>query len=438
MYRCLSALGITLLLLLFSAQGWALSGPETAMQLNQRMAATPSQCVGGKPPHSCSGVLMLFLPEDHPQPFWHHDDEAQVRGSERFLFVRQDRPPSMITVPRVGYILQDRFSAVSQGKPYEVVADSGDEVMVRNWDENAPQALAVQALYYDSADAVSLLRAQRGQREWFEATGVWLPLLRFHQGEGRGAFGFSQQEQLYNGYQVAARLNARYADDEDCADGHAGYYCNGVIVRTVGAGNFHAWNPSPNSDRINGVSFSYFRRDLKADTMVYPRGYVIRELSAPAVTPFEPACFYPTDGATDNAADGGICTVRNTCQALGIHDLAAWLARYQSAPRNGCSLSLSEADLKLAREIRHQPLTLDPWTELVIRPWKQNIGKELPIEAIVYSLESYYEADGPGGGRHTQRDYLEQTGRYLPLLKADFTSAQGTPFSFDPADQSMP
>lgn len=439
MRRCLRALGVTLLLFLFCAQSWALSGPETAQQLNQRLAATPSQCVGGKPPSSCSGVLLLPLAEDHPQPFWHHDDEAEARGSERFLFVRKDRQPSMITVPTAGYILQDRFTAVGQGKPYEVVADSGDEVMVRNWDENAPQALAVQALYFDSLDAASLLRAQRGQRDWFEATGVWLPLLRFSPGESRGAFGFSQQEQLYNGYQVAARLNARYADTAmSCSDGRSGYYCNGVILRTMGPGDFHAWNPSPGSIRINGVSFSYFRRDMTADGLVYPSGYVIRELAAPAVTPFQLGCVYPVDGETFYADDGGACTFKPSCQSLGVTDFAGWNARYGSKPRSSCVFGTSTAELQLMLEIRRQVPNIDPWNELMMVTWQQNIGEQLPIESILYSLKSLYPGDGLKEGRHVQRDYLEQTGRYLPLLKTDFASPAGTPFSFDPADQSMP
>lgn len=436
MLRLLLRTAILLLLCLSPLSSWALTGPETVQQLNQRLAATPAQCVGGKPPFACSGVLLLPMDEGHPQPFWHHDSEAQERGSERFVFLRRDRVGPALP-GKVGYILHDGFTATGQGKAYDVVEDGSalpGEVLVRNWDVAAPGKLAVQALYYDIAEPDSLLRAQRGQLDYFKATGQWLPLVRFV----AGVFGFNTREQLYDGYQVAARLNARYADTRPCNDDRAGYYCNGVIVRTVGPGDFHAWNNSPNSDRIHGVSFSYFRRDLNADTMVYPRGYVIRELSAPAITPFEASCVYPVDGATGNAPDGGICTLRNTCQALGIHDLAGWLDRYRSKPRDGCSLSLSPADLDLIREIRQQPLTLDPWTELVIRTWPQNIGRELSIEAMVYSLQSFYPADGPGGGRHTQRDYLEQTGRYLPLVKADFTRADGQPFSFDPGDQSMP
>lgn len=437
MLRFLRFLGVTLFCL-YSLQGWALSGPETAQQLNQRLAATPVQCVGGKPPYACSGVLVRPMAEDHPQPFWHHAGEAREAGAERFYFMRRDRISATLPNP-VGYILMDRFSAVGQGKPYEVSdPDSAatGEIMVRNWAEDAPGKLAVQALYYDMTEPASLLRAQRGQRDYFEATGTWLPLLRFG---NQGVFGFNQQDQLYNGYQVAARLNARFADTAmTCRDGRAAYYCNGVILRTVGPGDFHAWNPSPNSIRIGGVSFSYYRRDLGSAMMVYPRGYVVRELSVPAVTPFEPLCFYPVDGATGNAPDGGICTLRSTCQALGVTTLADWLARYQAEPRSGCALTTSATDLQFTHDIRQQAFPMDAFTELVMRTWPQNIGKALPIEAVVYSLESLHGGDGLTDARHTQRDYLEQTGRYLPLLKTDFGSTDGQPFSFDPAEQIGP
>jgi len=432
---------VALLLCLFCIRGWALTGPETAQQLNQRLAATPAQCVGGQPVEACSGVLVLPMAKKHPKPFWHHGAEAVERGSEAFRYLRRDLGGEPLA-DTVGYILHDGFTAQSQGKGYEVVDDGNalpGQRLVRNWDEQAPEQLAVQALYYDASQVDSLLRAQQGQLDFFEATGQWLPLVRFDPDGGASTFGFSTQEQLYNGYQVAARLNARFVDTAmGCRDGRSAYYCNGVILRTVGPGDFHAWNPSPNAIRIGGVSFSYFRRDLEADTMLYPRGYVIRELSAPAQTPFEPMCFFPMDGDTGEAPKGKVCTRRNTCQALGVDTVAKWLDRYQSKPRESCSLSLSQADLQLAHDIRQQAPNVDPWTELVIRTWPQDIGQELSIEAVAYSTRSHHGGAGLTGARHTQRDYLEQTGRYLPMLKADFRNAAGQPFSFDPALQSKP
>lgn len=429
-----------LLILLVPLPGWALTGPQTAQLLNQRLAATPTQCVGGTPPHACSGVLMLPMADDHPQPFWHHDDEAEARGTERFRFLRKD----LVAAPlpgKVGYILHDGFTAQAQRKAYEVVDDgtaAPGERMVRNWPEGAPEQLAVQALYYDMADPDSLLRAQGGQLAYFKATGQWLPLVRF----AAGAFGFSTQEQLYSGYQVAARLNARYADTRPCSDGRAGYYCNGVFVRTVDMGDYsyRIWNPSPNSEKINGVSFSYLRKDVaRMEWLVYSKGYVIRELSAPAATPMELGCMYPEDAATNVAPEQGACTFREACDALGITTVDGWRARYeaQEQHRRSCALGTTPAGLDLLLAIRAAVPRLDQWNEAMMRAWPPDVGERLPIEAFVHSDISIYEHSGLADARYIQRDYLEHAGRYLPLLKIDLNAAEGRLFSYDPEEQGL-
>ncbi|WP_339523339.1 hypothetical protein [Pseudomonas sp. EL_65y_Pfl2_R96] len=100
------------------------------------------------------------------------------------------------------------------------------------------------------------------QHDYFRATGTWQPALRLDLGDtGQRIFGFNQQDQLYFGYQVASRLNARFRDTAiTCRDGSAAFHCNGVLIRgTAASTQFHAWNPSPNSVGRNGVSFSWAR-----------------------------------------------------------------------------------------------------------------------------------------------------------------------------------
>ncbi|MDR0279244.1 MAG: hypothetical protein LBJ37_15300 [Paucimonas sp.] len=430
---------VLLLMGLAAVPAWALNGPETVQQLNQRLAATPTDCVGGNPRYACSGVLVLPMADGHPQPFWHHGSEAEERGSERFYFLREDGYGAALAA-KVGYLLQDGFTAAGQEKPYTVVEDgsaTSGEVLIENWPQDAPDKLAVQALFYDRADPDSLLLAQRGQRQWFEETGQWLPLVRYDAGSGPGTFGFSQQEQLYDGYQLAARLNARYAARQtSCPDGSAGYYCNGIVLRTVGEGDFHFWNPSPNAERVGGVSFSYFLEGDRATQVLYSKGYVSRVLSAPALTPFKIGCVYPADGVTSNANKNAACTLRKTCQQLGVATLAAWMERYAKTPRESCSFTDSVADLELVLEIRAAVGTIDRWSEVVMLPWPQDIGDELPIEALIFSDRSYYEGSGLTKGRRLQRDYLEQTRRYLHLLKVNFNSSP--PFVYNPSDQSKP
>lgn len=430
------------LLCLVAVQGWALTGPETARQLNQRLAATPGHCVGDNPAYACSGVLLLAMADDHPQPFWHHDAAAEARGTERFRFVRHDRDSAPLP-GKAGYILHDLFTAIGQGKAYQVVdedATEPDTVAVRNWAEDAPRQLAVQALYYDLGTPQSLLQAQRAQREYFVATGEWLPLLRLASSAGGEVFAFDAREQLDDGHRVADRLNARFASTAPCSDGRAAYFCSGVFVRTVDMGDYsyRVWNPSPGSVRIGAVSFSYMRKDVqRVSWLVYSKGYVIRELSAPAQTPFELACVYPEDAATSYANDQGACSFRKTCDEMGITTLAGWRARFESQDqaRASCSLGTSPAAFALMRDIRAAVPRLDQWNEAMIRTWPQDAGTRLPIEAFIHSDISIYEHSGLVDAQYIQRDFLEHTGRYLPLLKLDLNAADGQLFTYDPAEQ---
>ncbi|WP_110973183.1 hypothetical protein [Pseudomonas huaxiensis] len=415
--------------------GGPLNGPETAQELNRRMAATPAQCVGSNPTYACSGVLVLPMSEGHPQPFWHHDAEAEARGTERFRFLRKDGLAGPLPSP-VGYILHDRFTAIGQGKAYDVVTDGGGapgDVMVRNWDKDQPRSLAVQALYYDISQPDSLLRAQRGQLEYFNATGEWLPLVRATSGAALVEFGFTTQEQLYSGYQVADRLNARYArTSSTCADGSAAYRCNGVLVRTTGVGNFHAWEPSPVSVRGNGVSFMYFRADLKTVRFYHTQGYVVRELSYPVAQPLSLRCIFPFDASTSGQLD--YCNFRPSCASRGITSVAAWSAAYFSSPITSCFFDNSAGEYQLALDIRNQSgaPSSHPWSELIIAAWPAGVGAQLPLEAFVYS-------PGPGlpGAKGFQLDYLKTHRRYLPVLHVVPDAADGRPFVFKPEDQSI-
>ena len=432
------------LLCLVAVRGWALTGQETAQLLNQRFAATPAQCVGGKPPFACSGVLLLPMADDHPQPFWHHSAEAEARGAELFQFVRHDQHTGPLPA-KAGYILYDLFTAIGQNKAYEVIDTGGPapgEVLVRNWDEQAPGQVAVQALYYDVSDAQSLLRAQRGQLDYFAATGRWLPLVHLDLSDGRAVFGFSEDEQLEHGHRVADRLNARVASTAPCSDGRSAYYCSGVFVRTVDMGDYsyRIWNPSPSSVRIDGVSFTYLREDvMNVKWLVYSKGYVIRELSAPTALPIELGCVYPEDGATRLADDLGACTFKKVCDQEGITTLDRWRAHFESPEqaRKSCSLGTSPAEFELMREIRANVARLDQWNEVMMRTWPQDAGKRLPIEAFIYSDISIYEHSGLADAQYIQRDFLKHTGRYLPLLKLDLNAPNRQLFTYDPAVQDM-
>lgn len=377
------------------------------------------------------------MSRDHPLPFWHHGSEAEERGAERFHWLRRDAA-STPSVGRVGYILQDLFGAIGQGKPYAVLAADARELMVPNWNIAAPAQLAVQALYYDLGDAHSLLRAQRGQLDYFKATGQWLPLVRFAVTDGRAAFGFSQQEQLYDGYQVAARLNARYARTESrCGDDGAAYDCGGVLVRTTDVGDFHAWDPSPNSERGNGVSFTYMRADIETRQFYTTQGFVVRELAYPARQPLTLRCIFPYDAWTGGASD--YCDFRPSCASLQVTSVEAWKTRYLATPASSCYFQGTPDDYQLALDVRNRSGAQDEygWSEVILATWPQDIGDQLPLEAFVHA-PGYHGSDGVQGAQRFQRDYLTTHQRYLPVLAIVPRASDGKPFSFDPEEQSVP
>ncbi|MFZ3279792.1 hypothetical protein [Pseudomonas sp.] len=112
-----------------------------------------------------------------------------------------------------------------------------NKVQIKNWDPDAPGLLPVQGLYYDVTQPGALLGAQKDQRDYFIATGEWLPILRMNLSEPPDAvFGFNLQDQLYIGYRIAANMNARFADTASgCLREKPGFHCNGVLVRGADA-----------------------------------------------------------------------------------------------------------------------------------------------------------------------------------------------------------
>jgi len=317
-------------------------------------------------------------------------------------------------------------------------SSSANQVQVKNWDASSPSNVPVQALFYDASQTGALAAAQADQRDFFTATGQWLPVVRMDLSDASGkVFGFNLQDQLYVGYQVAARLNARYADTRaECPGGQPAYYCNGVLFRSNEAtSSFHAWDPSPGSTQNNGVSFSYARQDITINQLVFSRpfGFIFKESAAPVVHSVTVRCAYPYDAATSGSPDP--CTFRDACEALGINSVAAWMARYAATPGRGCAFEGSRAaQFQLSVEVRHEfPNRID-WNEIMLAAWPQGIPDQLPLEALFY-------LSGSGALPHAQfiqNDYFQQTQRFLPIVKMNLAALDGATFTYYPADQLAP
>jgi len=342
------------------------------------------------------------------------------------------------TMFKASLIAHEGFDATWAARP--------NLLQIKNWDAAAPKQMPIQALFYDVLQIGSLLGAQKDQRDYFAATGDWLPILRMNLQQPSGAvFGFNQQDQLYTGYQVASRLNARYADTSPaCRGDTAAYNCNGVLIRITDASPaFHAWNPSPGSTLRNAVAFSYLRSDVYASRLVYGKnqGLIMKELAAPAAYPLTLRCAFPFDGGTDFRSTGcnehSLDPVRSRpCDEQGINSGQQWVALFYtlSHKSTGCSFNSSAEQFEQSVVARSFLNATDQTqhNEVVIASWPQDFGDRLPLEAFFYIADA-----GKASAAFFQQDFFQQTGRFLPVVHLNLAADTGHEFTYDPADQSV-
>ncbi|VVD70572.1 hypothetical protein PAQ31011_00579 [Pandoraea aquatica] len=323
----------------------------------------------------------------------------------------------------------------------EALAAKPNRLLIVAWDPAKPATIPVQAFYYDVANGGQLMQAQRYQRQYFEATGQWLPILRASIGGAGGtAFGFDERDQLDYGIALVRKINARFAETSDCG-AQPLYVCSGVIFRITGYGpTFHSWNNSPSSVTLDGVATVFMRTDSR--TTVIPwgfgEGFVFDVIGAPTQTPLIPRCAYPADGYTNhrtNRCGQTSSPLSASCAGQGITTLAQWQTHFAQAKwTNQCSFGIDKAAFALMVAAHSSlPVPSVPkehgWTELVFKPWPDDIPTQLPIQAIFFTPESL------AGAQYIQRDYMDTTGRFLPILKLDIVGSPDAPFSYSVDDQ---
>ncbi|WP_342624119.1 hypothetical protein [Pseudomonas alkylphenolica] len=286
-----------------------------------------------------------------------------------------------------------------------------NEVLVPTWDVDTPERLPIEAFFYNSVHAGSLVNAQALRHAYKVRTGQSLPIVRLNF-TAPATERFTQRPQdQEDGWEVAERLNARFSDtDRQCADGRAPVYCNGVLARaTVYSPAFHAWNPNPNTNPKDAVSFSYMRTDVRTVKLFYPQGLLFGSLgynADPGVEVITPLCIYMADAntwsrttqgcgaGTDYPSDSG------PCASMGIKDLTALGNHFSKVPadpawrrlHHQCSLAIEPASFMLAIEGRAQFVggTENPYygyNETMLKAWPQNIPDRLPLDAIFYTTE---------------------------------------------------
>ena len=315
------------------------------------------------------------------------------------------------------------------------------QVQIRNWEASAPLQMPILGLFYDVTHEGALAGAQKDQRDYFKATGDWLPILRLALDLAPDkVFGFNQQDQLYVGYQVAAQLNARYMNtSKTCSGGKTAFHCNGVLIRgTKASTSYHMWNASPGSVINNGVSFTYLRKDANLKKPVYQQGFIVRESFAPAATPLRVMCAYPFDGATARPVED-TCRVRGQmCDERGVTSVESWAALYAAQPRTSCAFNIDPEQFQLNIDVRPSVPNGDGWNEVMIQTWPQDIPLQIPLEAFYYSLKGHYTSKGLLQAQFGQHDYFQTTGRFLPIVKVDMEASDTNVFSYNPDDQIAP
>ncbi|VVD78521.1 hypothetical protein [Pandoraea anhela] len=434
-----------------SLGAWALSGADVAYLVNQRYRNTPAKCFVNSPAQECSGVLMRVPPTAGGDLFALSAAETAA-GTARFDYVRSDIETTRLA-NSVGFILADRPTAAGAGQAYDLRcgcpppgASGGPPCVecpgqpnsagVSLWNPATPDRLAVQAIFYDVGNGGQLATALEYQRQFYNKTRQWLPILQvLFRPNGGTSFGYDDQDQLDIGYATLASLNARYADTRRvCADGRSAYYCNGVLVRVTGWGaGFKSWNPSPGSVSAQGVSFSFLRADAGVNTLYWKgndAGIVMRELAAPARYPLRMRCIYAQDAGT-STPDRCHKTYPVLCNAMNITTPAAFRAHYRAYSM--CAFDVDPVSFQLSIDSRPGlPMNLGHmWNEAIIAIWPQNVPLGIGIEAF------FFMANDASGGQFVQRDYMATTGRFMPLIKIDFNAASGRIFSYDPALQSF-
>ncbi|AGB84021.1 hypothetical protein D781_3827 [Serratia sp. FGI94] len=272
------------------------------------------------------------------------------------------------------------------------------------------------------------------------------------------------------GMQTAADMNRRFLDTHDTCGANPAWFCNGIMIRAANATpSYHAWDPSPSSQRRGGVSFSYFRSDLYSTRLQGARtqGFTIKSGQAGelSVNPLKVLCSFPYDAGTGDRGDNGCggnkyySLESKACSALGITTAKQWLAHFSDSQLTGeepyrhqCGFAADAAESfatsLVARRISKPQEQLVGWSqnELSIATWKSGIAEQLPLESFFYipqpktvssAAPAGTDLSGLAGAQFMQRDYYQQTGMIIPVIRMSLSNQPQDVFSWRAEDQAI-
>lgn len=270
---------------------------------------------------------------------------------------------------------------------------------------------------------------------------------------------------------VADDLNANYnklVDNCGSAD-HPAYECSGNMVRLTSASTkYNVWDPSPTSARMNAVSFTYLRHDIKvvlgfgeklSGIIYYP------SLQTPdAAENAEVTCAFPMDGWTGGRPDGcGRPDNKKTCQDQGIYTADGWYQDLMSRSLSNndryvyqCGFGMTAKGQNIAQVFnenlkvinQHFGETLlnsdgkpfinpvSEYNEIIVKPLPfdaKNLiinPEKLPIQAFFYQ-----NATGLTEAQNYQQDYYNTTDKIVPIVYMNITDLNNISFEYKTTDQ---
>jgi hypothetical protein len=290
----------------------------------------------------------------------------------------------------------------------------------------------------------------------------------------------------YPGWKVEEHLQKRFDETiYDCgkdAQGHPhpAFLCSGILMRsTKQSSRYHAWLPNP-ANEAWGVSFSWLRQDSNFPEnypsangfIVYPWFYTPRGYAQLMVR-----CIYPQDawtGGRDRCTDRAKLPERPQapsqaiCQDQGIYSDKTWLG--EKTPKftndeNQCAFGVEDGRQANTAEAWQQVVdirrrkSIFVRNEVIVKAWPQDVGTRMPVEAFFYRDNCFYTDNDCGEGvkvgrlsradsvaarrqaaRLDQKDFLQVTGRWVPVVRWIPATAIGNRAIFDyrTEDQAVP
>lgn len=245
------------------------------------------------------------------------------------------------------------------------------------------------------------------------------------------------------------------------------YLCSGNLIRfTSPSTSYHVWDPSYQSYTKKGIPFMYIRRDIPIDKafqnktlgLIYYPSMIVPKAKVGA----DVRCVFPVDAWTDGRVyrcdeHYTYPVVSKACQDQGIYTATAWINHFSSIPDNGsdrlrhqCGFDLSNSRLDKANTF-NEALTAQKilqktrgsysYNELLVNVASltaNNLVAEpakLPIQTFFYMINDQGQS-GLNDARYYQKDYFEQTGLVVPIVKATLNISTGKmTYSYSDADQ---